>query len=111
MPPYSKQAQIGAYGRAVYPKYYWGLHAREFQNVGIPHGDIGTVGNGLNVDRLSLNRGTYYVKFTQISGSAPTRRQKSTNSPVPIWFDSMPPHRRLTIAGLASRGPTPSRQR
>ena len=45
--PYSKHAQIGAYGRAVYPKYYWGLHAREFQNAGIPHGDIGIGGSGL----------------------------------------------------------------
>ena len=40
-------------------------------------------------------------KFTQMSGSAPTRRQKSTNSPVPIWFDSTPPHSRLTMAGRA----------
>ena len=47
MPPYSKHAQIAAYGRAVYPKYYWGLHAREFQNAGIPHGDIGILGSGL----------------------------------------------------------------
>jgi hypothetical protein len=47
MPPYSKHAQVAAYGRAVYPKYYWGLHAREFQNVGIPHGDIGILGSGL----------------------------------------------------------------
>ena len=47
MPPYSKQAQIGAYGRAVYPKYYRAFHFREFENIGIPHGDIGTVGNGL----------------------------------------------------------------
>jgi hypothetical protein len=31
----------------------------------------GTVGNGLNVDRKTLNSGTYYVKFTQISGSDP----------------------------------------
>lgn len=47
MPPYSKQAQVGAMGRAMYPKYYFGLHAREFQNVGIPHGDIGVTGSGL----------------------------------------------------------------
>jgi hypothetical protein len=31
----------------------------------------GTVGNGLNFDRISLNTGTYFVKFTQISGSDP----------------------------------------
>ena len=47
MPPYSKQAQIGAYGRAVYPKYYRSFHFREFENIGIPHGDIGINGNGL----------------------------------------------------------------
>jgi hypothetical protein len=47
MPPYSKHAQVAAYGKAVYPKYYWGLHAREFENVGIPHGDIGILGSGL----------------------------------------------------------------
>ena len=50
MAPYSKQAQIGAYGRAVYPKYYWGFHARELQNVGVPHGDIGVLGSGLSRD-------------------------------------------------------------
>ena len=44
---YNKQAAIAAYGRAVYPKYYRSFHFREFENVGIPHGDIGTVGNGL----------------------------------------------------------------
>ena len=41
---YNKQAAIGAYGRAVYPKYYWGLHSREFYNVAVPHGDIGLRG-------------------------------------------------------------------
>ena len=44
MPPYSKHAQMAAYGRAVYPKYYWGLHSREFYNVGVPHGDLGLRG-------------------------------------------------------------------
>ena len=44
---YNKQAAIAAYGRAVYPKYYWGFHAREYENLGLPHGDIGVVGNGL----------------------------------------------------------------
>jgi len=47
---YNKQAAIGAYGRAVYPKYYWGFHARELQNVGVPHGDIGILGSGLSRD-------------------------------------------------------------
>jgi len=47
MPTYSKQAQIGAYGRAVYPKYYRAFHFREFENIGIPSGDIGIHGNGL----------------------------------------------------------------
>jgi len=45
--PSSKHAAIGAYGRAMYPKYYFGLHAREFQNAGLPHGDIGILGSGL----------------------------------------------------------------
>ena len=31
----------------------------------------GTVGDGLNLDRYTLNTGTYYVKFTQITGSDP----------------------------------------
>ena len=44
---FNKQAAIAAYGRATYPKYYWGFHAREFENLGLPHGDIGVVGNGL----------------------------------------------------------------
>jgi len=42
----NKHAVIAAYGRAVYPKYYSGFHAREFENLGLPHGDIGIVGNG-----------------------------------------------------------------
>ncbi|HMC12173.1 MAG TPA: hypothetical protein VK850_14725 [Candidatus Binatia bacterium] len=47
--PYNKQAAVAAYGRAVYPKYYWGLHSREFQNIGVPHGDIGIRGNDLSL--------------------------------------------------------------
>ena len=31
----------------------------------------GTVGNGLNLDRLNVPAGDYYVKYTQISGSDP----------------------------------------
>ena len=50
-------------------------------------------------------------KLTHTSGSAPTSRQKPTNSPVPTWFDSMPPQSRLTSGGRALRGPTPSRHR
>lgn len=42
----NKQAALGAYGRAVYPKYYWGFHAREFQNIGTPPGDRGIRGDG-----------------------------------------------------------------
>jgi len=30
-----------------------------------------TVGDGLNVDRYTLNTGTYYVRYTQLSGSDP----------------------------------------
>ena len=47
---YNKQAAIGAYGRQVYPKYTWGFHNRELQNVGVPHGDIGILGSGLQRD-------------------------------------------------------------
>jgi len=47
---YNKQAAIGAYGRAVYPKYTWGFHNRELQNVGVPHGDIGILGSGIQRD-------------------------------------------------------------
>jgi hypothetical protein len=47
---YNKQAAIGAYGKAVYPKYYWGFHARELQNIGVPHGDIGILGSGASRD-------------------------------------------------------------
>ena len=46
----NKQAAIGAYGKAVYPKYYWGFHARDFQNIGVPHGDVGMGGSGLQRD-------------------------------------------------------------
>ena len=31
----------------------------------------GVVGDGLNIENKSLNTGTYYVKYTQISGSDP----------------------------------------
>ena len=47
---YNKQAAIGAYGRAVYPKYIYGFHARELQNIGVPHGDVGILGSGLSRD-------------------------------------------------------------
>jgi len=43
---YNKQAAVAAYGKAVYPRYRAGFHIREFENVGIPHGDVGIVGNG-----------------------------------------------------------------
>jgi hypothetical protein len=43
----NKQAAIGAYGRAAYPKYYWGIPAREYQNLGTPHGDQGIRGDGI----------------------------------------------------------------
>jgi hypothetical protein len=44
---YNKQAAVGAYGKAVYPRYRAGFHIREFENVGIPHGDMGIDGNGI----------------------------------------------------------------
>jgi hypothetical protein len=46
---YNKHAAIAAYGRAVYPKYYWGFHSRTLQNVGVPHGDIGIRGSDLSM--------------------------------------------------------------
>ena len=47
---YNKQAAVGAYGKAVYPKYRYGIHSRELQNIGVPHGDIGILGSGLSRD-------------------------------------------------------------
>ena len=44
-PPW--QRATDDYYRAAYPKYYGGFHAREFQNLGFPSGDIGLRGNGL----------------------------------------------------------------
>jgi hypothetical protein len=48
---FNKQAAIGAYGRAVYPKYYpaplGSIHASQIQNIGIPPGDVGILGSGL----------------------------------------------------------------
>ena len=44
-------------------------------------------------------------KLTQMSGAAPARRHKSTNSAVPTWFDSMPPQRRFSIEGRLSPRP------
>jgi hypothetical protein len=43
----NKQMEVGAYGKAVYPKYIGGFHARELQNIGVPNGDIGILGNGI----------------------------------------------------------------
>jgi hypothetical protein len=34
-------------------------------------GSSGNVGDGLNIDRFRLDSGTYYVRFTQLSGSDP----------------------------------------
>lgn len=45
--PVNKQALIGAQGKAAYPRYYWGIPAREYQNAGLPHGDIGILGSGI----------------------------------------------------------------
>ena len=35
------------YMNSYYPKYYGGFHARYFQDMGIPSGDIGLRGNGI----------------------------------------------------------------
>ncbi|HTN76726.1 MAG TPA: hypothetical protein VL096_15815 [Pirellulaceae bacterium] len=34
---------------AAYPKYYGGFHSRDLSNIGIPNGDIGIRGNGINM--------------------------------------------------------------
>jgi len=33
--------------KAMYPKYYYGIHSRSQQNIGIPNGDIGIRGNSI----------------------------------------------------------------
>jgi hypothetical protein len=43
----SKQLQTAAMGRAMYPRYYHSIHAREYQRIGVPTGDIGLRGNGI----------------------------------------------------------------
>jgi hypothetical protein len=35
------------YSKAMYPKYYYGFHARYMQNLGVPTGDVGLRGNGI----------------------------------------------------------------
>jgi hypothetical protein len=35
------------YSKQVYPKYYYGFHARYMQNIGVPTGDVGLRGNGI----------------------------------------------------------------
>lgn len=35
------------YSKQVYPKYYYGFHARYMQNMGVPTGDVGLRGNGI----------------------------------------------------------------
>jgi len=49
-PAFNRQAAIAAYGKAVYPRYNFGFHTRELQNIGVPHGDIGILGSGLSRD-------------------------------------------------------------
>jgi hypothetical protein len=34
-------------GNMMYPKYYFGLHERQMQSIGVPSGDIGIRGNGI----------------------------------------------------------------
>lgn len=47
---FNRQAAIAAYGKSVYPRYNFGFHTRELQNVGVPRGDIGILGSGLSRD-------------------------------------------------------------
>lgn len=49
-PAFNRQAAIAAYGKSVYPRYKFGFHTRELQNIGVPHGDIGILGSGLSRD-------------------------------------------------------------
>src|SRR5688500_7552222 len=35
------------YSKQIYPKYYYGFHARQMQNIGVPTGDVGLRGNGI----------------------------------------------------------------
>lgn len=49
-PAFNRQAAIAAYGKSVYPRYNFGFHTRELQNIGVPHGDIGILGSGLSRD-------------------------------------------------------------
>jgi hypothetical protein len=39
--------QRSAYAQAVYPRYEAGFHARYFQDIGIPSGDVGLRGNSM----------------------------------------------------------------
>lgn len=35
------------YSKQLYPKYYYGFHSRQMQNIGVPSGDVGLRGNGI----------------------------------------------------------------
>jgi len=35
------------YSKQIYPKYYYGFHSRQMQNIGVPTGDVGLRGNGI----------------------------------------------------------------
>lgn len=41
--PYSRYE----YSRAMYPRYDADFHARHYQNIGVPTGDVGLRGNGI----------------------------------------------------------------
>lgn len=43
----NKYYQRSAYASAVYPRYEAGFHARYFENIGIPSGDVGLRGNSM----------------------------------------------------------------
>ena len=49
--PFSSRPVRGHYdmyhGNMRYPKYYGGFHARYFQDIGVPPGDVGFRGNGI----------------------------------------------------------------
>ena len=49
-PGVNKYQVNSARARKVYPQYYWGVHARHLQNVGVPTGDVGRGGNGFTIN-------------------------------------------------------------
>ena len=45
-PAPNRYYQNAANAKAIYPRYYGSIHARQIQNIGVPPGDVGLRGNG-----------------------------------------------------------------